>query len=889
MAGALATAGLFLNKDGPANREGPAKINAAPGSTVPSGNDIYESYRFFKARNDTQTEANNRFVKGFNTPRTNIVPSDYNQVFAPHVQALENPERTTLPSEEITETIARKRATQREVLEKGRFKASDYKANVAVSRTADIKPVPIGTFERGRGPLSDASGTQVNVYNNASSLLGPYRETNPQNVSGGGLSVTGLQSQKNAWVRANSMTSQQISRVPNSTGVDGYIPSTTGSTGLLSGQFTPSDYKKFGILDPKANPKLQSERGFAPRDAHNVQGAIGSTGLEGFGGVGSNGRLEGFGGVGSNGRLEGFGGLLKGTEGFNPTISGPQINHDPPFHNNMVPFFGAHRTQNTMRPHTARLEMFTGNVPESSQFRMVHKKELARDDLFKPVFGLTHPYGTPNLGNYGRDRYVTSQKKTNQLPTNQIRVGRGLNQKGFDWKPADGFHSKYRPPQYNVDDLRTADNQKLTYRGRLLRGQEEPNGRRGFIGKVYKRNPDRFYINSDARYFTTVNPSIAKPRSDRPENYLVDFERTKRQDTTQSYGGIKGPTKGRDAQMDYTNAYNMHAPLKENYRQIAPANVDARDRAGVSYDYGRAGRFPVYGGDKSVGSGCVEGFGAGLSITGGAGLGPNTDAPVGNEQMWTEEGYWARPQERQTTEEQRGAFRLPLGTKQTEGFQTRPYDRAKTTKQETLPHWARETSGAHTKQNERSTMRPYDRAKTTKQETLPHWARDTSGAHTKQNERATMRPYDRAKTTKQETLPHWAREASGPSATQNKRPRDRIAEENMENTGERELVLRSRRPTKEGVKNANGANAVTISIRDRDLVDQSMRNQSALHGGYNPGNKQWQAIRDKYNQGVQGRTMNKVLSEGIRQPEDYLVSEFRKNPYTKPLSSVAAY
>lgn len=842
LASALAGAGFVMNNYiAPAKLPLSSSVQSIPDNMKPTGNDIYDSHHWRKTRDIVQKEADDMFIKGFDTTMTNVIPSYYNQVWSPSSK-VQNPERTTLPSEHIREDIARKNA----IAEANATKIAA--ANASDSAFVAIQDLGKEGFD-GR-PYAKSSYT---IHNVPSRLQGPYPETNPRNIA----RKTGSQDLYDGWKIANSVTSSQYATLPGNdpngyeSGIIG-IPSVPGSTGLLSGQFLPQDYDKFGVVPPSQNPKIQATKpiGSAYFPVRN-----------------------------------------SGIEGFNPTISGPQKNPEPYTHNNMVPYFGAHRTQNIHRPHDEKLEAFTGSIPSSTQFRMVHKTELARDDMFKPVFGLTHPYGTPNLGNYGRDRYITSQKKENVKPVPEIRVGPGMNQSGYGDKPVDGFHSKYRPPQYNVDDLRTLSNPKNTYRGRVLRGKEDE-GRRGFIGKTYKRNPDRFYVNSQDRYFTSAVADSIKPKMERPENYAHAFEETNREVTTQSYGGIWGPSAGQDAQKSYAAEYNMQAPMRANFKQIAPSSVDAQGRAGVSYDYGRSGQYgvrhTVHDGVANVNS---DGDTDSYYIDNGASYGnqliTTPSAMSDGDRIYTEEGMWARPQERGTTEEAHGAFRIGLGTKQNEEYTMRPFDRARTTKVETLPFWARETSGASTKQGERSVMRPFDRARTTKVETLPFWAREASGASTKQNEGFVMRPFDRARTTKVETLPFWAREASGahtPNGIGN--PRDRTDAENMEHTGEREMTLRERRPTKQSVKNTVGMEGVNISIRQRDLVDEMQRNMTA---GANPGDRQWQPIPDKWQQGRQDKTMNKVQSESIRQPEDFLVQEYRKNPYTKPLDSVAAY
>jgi hypothetical protein len=132
---------------------------------------------------------------------------------------------------------------------------------------------------------------------------------------------------------------------------------------------------------------------------------------------------------------------------------------------------------------------------------------------------------------YQRDRYQTSTLKTNVTPTEQIRVGPGISET-YDWKPRDGFHTWYRPDFRNVDELRV--NPKNTYGGRLLPGQERVQNR-GLIGQTYKRRPDTFWINDPRRWFKTTG-SYTAPQV--RENFVA--YKQNREDTNVEYTGIAG-------------------------------------------------------------------------------------------------------------------------------------------------------------------------------------------------------------------------------------------------------------------------------------------------------------------------------------------------------------
>ena len=99
-------------------------------------------------------------------------------------------------------------------------------------------------------------------------------------------------------------------------------------------------------------------------------------------------------------------------------------------------------------------------------------------------------------------------KKTLELPFEQIQVGPGLN-KGYTGEASGGFHQAdtrdYIMPR-SVDQLRTLNNPKLSYKGKILAGKNI--SQRGKIGKTFKHRPDTFYINSSDRFLTTTGAHL---------------------------------------------------------------------------------------------------------------------------------------------------------------------------------------------------------------------------------------------------------------------------------------------------------------------------------------------------------------------------------------------
>ena len=194
------------------------------------------------------------------------------------------------------------------------------------------------------------------------------------------------------------------------------------------------------------------------------------------------------------------------------SLTGEKIDPGNFVHNNMVPFFGSTVKQNIDEKATqSTVENFTGNFSNYQK-----KKEVKY--MFSPQNNVTNPYGMQSMSSFEQDRYYVSNRRNNEAPIEQIRVGPGLN-KGFTSSPSGGFQQaetrNYILPK-NVDELRVKTNPKRSYQGRINGGKRI--SKPGKIGVVKKNLPDSFYVNNPDRYFTTVG-AITGPKQ-RP-NILV--------------------------------------------------------------------------------------------------------------------------------------------------------------------------------------------------------------------------------------------------------------------------------------------------------------------------------------------------------------------------------
>lgn len=154
-------------------------------------------------------------------------------------------------------------------------------------------------------------------------------------------------------------------------------------------------------------------------------------------------------------------------------------------HQNMTPFFGSH--PNTVMDNNTST-VFAKHVGE----KIPSKRETFQvaNGPVDNVFGA--PLARPEL-----ERYVASNKQTNELPFDQLKV-----------QPIPQEYMRILPR--NVDELRTgSNNKKYTYGGRVNHGAKEH--RRGFVGVVAKNQPDTDYENDPGRYFVTRAAIPEKP------------------------------------------------------------------------------------------------------------------------------------------------------------------------------------------------------------------------------------------------------------------------------------------------------------------------------------------------------------------------------------------
>lgn len=253
---------------------------------------------------------------------------------------------------------------------------------------------------------------------------------------------------------------------------------------------------------------------------------------------------------------------------FISPLSGQSIKKEA-FHDNMVPFIKNKNQHNlNFDANSNRLGRFTGSDETYRQ-----KKHEVKS-FFDVTPNNSYVYGSPSFtDSVGMDRYVASQKRQNEKPFQDVRVGPGLAA-GYTAMPVGGLNQSnardYVLPK-SVDELRVLTNPKLSYEGRVVAGLKS--GQRGLQAKPFKHRPERYY-NSDPE---RGNLSSAVKASQLREKFYMKPTQKQRQ---RSYYGTVGQAQLSKPRKE--GAYRRST--KNNYMNPTPRNAYREDAWTVNND-----------------------------------------------------------------------------------------------------------------------------------------------------------------------------------------------------------------------------------------------------------------------------------------------------------------
>lgn len=260
------------------------------------------------------------------------------------------------------------------------------------------------------------------------------------------------------------------------------------------------------------------------------------------------------------------------TNMYESKLSGRSIPIDEFKHNNMEPFFGGTKKQNTNLNQTNDflLETYTGT---GEIFHNQKMENVCFSDVNEA--SSSSPYMKKDSYQEEYERMVASRSKNNELPFEQEYVGPGLNDGFTKESNQRGFHSEdrnYIMPK-TIDELRTGSNPKISYKGRTVVGQK--GSKRGFTGKMEKNRATTFHERTDRDLFKTTGAYTKNKH--RPCTILKD---TNRKNSTSYTGNI------------YKNIGNeqtgkLQPSKKQILEEFGARNVDNQKWSKPEWDFGK--------------------------------------------------------------------------------------------------------------------------------------------------------------------------------------------------------------------------------------------------------------------------------------------------------------
>lgn len=261
------------------------------------------------------------------------------------------------------------------------------------------------------------------------------------------------------------------------------------------------------------------------------------------------------------------------------SLTGEDVFHGNLKHNNMQPYFGS-TIKSMAREQSHILDNKIGAGTLNTK-----KKEIA--PLFSPdESSATHAEvlgGMPSSTDFIQSRIVGSRNHTDK-GWDEIRVGPGIGE-GYTTDAIGGFNNGLNARDLHrdktVDELRTLNNPKTTFRGENIGPGKHFNNHLGLHGTVEKNRPDRHFEHGENRIFGGV--SHVKKNTIRSEQTVPC---TQRQSSTREYYGVGQNQQGDNGYMDG----EYRDPKKNNLDSYPILNPYSKDSyMSNDNDYGVAG------------------------------------------------------------------------------------------------------------------------------------------------------------------------------------------------------------------------------------------------------------------------------------------------------------
>jgi hypothetical protein len=265
-------------------------------------------------------------------------------------------------------------------------------------------------------------------------------------------------------------------------------------------------------------------------------------------------------------------------------LTGERIKSSDFTHANMVPFFGGRVKQNVAAAtNNSILDNYTG-----SGITQIAKKEIEpMFDNARAPFG--NVYGLESSSDFVQSRINDPRNRAGERPFEPVRVAPGINE-GFAATGKGGFQ-QFEVNQYMIDnirrtdDLRTADDPKLTYNQPVVPGQHFIGGAAQDAGEVRKYRPDTFFIDESGERFGVAGQGEFTKETSRPVQVMKHVTRP------ETSSELMGPAGSQEFGESYVVG-SYRTPMAQQYAGAGFRNADATSywtKNPDNDDYGREG------------------------------------------------------------------------------------------------------------------------------------------------------------------------------------------------------------------------------------------------------------------------------------------------------------
>jgi hypothetical protein len=264
------------------------------------------------------------------------------------------------------------------------------------------------------------------------------------------------------------------------------------------------------------------------------------------------------------------------------SLSGNMITMNDMKHNNMTMFYNKKSYGDSIEQGTvSTLDNYTGAGSLS-----IDKTEIA--SLFRPEENINNVFGNQNQNDFYQSRVNESARHANTKPFESVQA-RGGGDLGYNW----AVSQRDTTMDKNVDQLRAANNPKITYENNYRAPQYDPKqvqAQRENMGKVVNKKPDTF------KAYQGFEGMGGASGLDKPMNHSQQMMTNEQRATTNvEYYGVRGNnleaqgyvSKGEEGVVHKQQLHNDHV-LNMTNQNVYPASKQNYGKEGfVSYENNR--------------------------------------------------------------------------------------------------------------------------------------------------------------------------------------------------------------------------------------------------------------------------------------------------------------